>query len=41
MKPRWKIAIALAAFAALCAFFLFRSDTRAQKALEETRRALH
>ena len=41
MKPRWKLWIALAMFAAICVFPLLRSDSHARKAVEQTRRALH
>src|SRR5437667_10716572 len=41
MKARWKLVVVLAAASGLCAFFLLRSDGSEQKALEETRRALH
>src|SRR5437773_7279508 len=40
MKARWKVMVVLAAASGLCAFFLLRSDSSEQKALEETRRAL-
>ena len=40
MKARWKVLVVLAAAGGLCAFLLWRSGDREQKALEETRRAL-
>src|SRR5438874_2652837 len=40
MKARGKITVVLAAASGLCAFLLLRPDTKEQKALEETRRAL-
>jgi len=40
MKARWKFIVVIAASSGLGALFLVRSDGGAQKALEETRRAL-